>query len=173
MALVTRLIFIALFIVNQDAIVRGLDLTEEIKSSTLHNDDEEEWMGRKAEMYKHHNIILPEDTPANSFTNESHSRELGIRIHLRGKHFSTKAERQQLRRRRRAARTLPGKKGIAFTLRDRDQPGSWVENLPKVKVLNPYWNYNWGPHRIQEQPNDIEFVPMIWGVSSCENMLAL
>lgn len=58
---------------------------------------------------------------------------------------------------------LPGRKGVAFTLREEGQPGSWVENLPKVTKLRPYWNYSWGPQRIAQQPNDIEFVPMLWG----------
>jgi Glycosyl hydrolase catalytic core len=57
---------------------------------------------------------------------------------------------------------LPGKKGAAFTLRDAGQSGSWVENLPKVIQLKPYWNYSWGPKRIAQQPDDIEFVPMLW-----------
>ena len=58
---------------------------------------------------------------------------------------------------------LPGKKGVGFTLREEGQPGSWVENIPKVTKLIPYWNYSWGPQRIAQQPNNIEFVPMIWG----------
>jgi Glycosyl hydrolase catalytic core len=58
---------------------------------------------------------------------------------------------------------LPGKKGAAFTLRDEGQRGSWVENLPKVIQLKPYWNYSWGTKRIAQQPDDIEFVPMLWG----------
>jgi Glycosyl hydrolase catalytic core len=57
---------------------------------------------------------------------------------------------------------LPGKKGAAFTLRDAGQSGNWVENLPKVIQLKPYWNYSWGPKRIAQQPDDIEFVPMLW-----------
>lgn len=51
---------------------------------------------------------------------------------------------------------LSGKRGVARTLR-------LIENLQGVIDLNPYWNYNWGPIRIDEQPNDIEFIPMIWG----------
>lgn len=58
---------------------------------------------------------------------------------------------------------LPGKKGVAFTLRPPGQKGSWVENLPKVKALNAYWNYSWGPQRIVDQPTNMEFTPMIWG----------
>lgn len=58
---------------------------------------------------------------------------------------------------------LPGKKGAAFPLRDAGQSGSWIENLPKVILLKPHWNYSWGSKRIDAQPADIEFVPMIWG----------
>jgi hypothetical protein len=65
---------------------------------------------------------------------------------------------------------LPGKKGAAFTLREEGQPGSWVVNLPKVTQLRPYWNYSWGPQRIQQQPNNIEFVPMIWGGNNADHV---
>jgi Glycosyl hydrolase catalytic core len=58
---------------------------------------------------------------------------------------------------------LPGKRGAAFTLRDEGQNGSWVENLPKVIRLEPYWNYSWGTKRIAAQPDNIEFIPMLWG----------
>ena len=61
------------------------------------------------------------------------------------------------------ATPLPGKKGIGFTLRPEGQSGSWVDNLPKVIALDPYWNYSWGSTRIDAQPTHIEFVPMIWG----------
>jgi len=58
---------------------------------------------------------------------------------------------------------FPGKKGAALTLRALNEEGSWIENLPKILKLDPYWNYNWGLNRIGAQPNDIEFVPMVWG----------
>jgi len=58
---------------------------------------------------------------------------------------------------------LPGKKGICFTLRSPDQDGSWIENLPKVLALNPFWNYSWGIERIASIPQSLEFVPMLWG----------
>jgi Glycosyl hydrolase catalytic core len=58
---------------------------------------------------------------------------------------------------------LPGKKGAAFIFRAAPGvPGSWTVNLPKLKLLRPSWNYNWGPKRLAEQPNEVEFVPMIW-----------
>jgi hypothetical protein len=56
-----------------------------------------------------------------------------------------------------------GKKGAAFTLRDEGLKGSWIENIPKVVALDPYWNYGWGLEIIDQQPDSIEFVPMIWG----------
>jgi hypothetical protein len=58
---------------------------------------------------------------------------------------------------------LPGKKGIGFTLREEGKKGSWIENIPKVVGLNPYWNYSWGSKRVEAQPDNIEFVPMLWG----------
>jgi Glycosyl hydrolase catalytic core len=58
---------------------------------------------------------------------------------------------------------LAGKKGVALTLREEGQSGSWVENMPKLKKLNPYWNYSYEAKRIVQQPADIEFIPMIWG----------
>jgi hypothetical protein len=58
---------------------------------------------------------------------------------------------------------LPGKKGIGFTLRAIGQPGSYEENMPKVLALKPYWNLNWGPDRAPNQPDNIEFIPMVWG----------
>jgi hypothetical protein len=59
--------------------------------------------------------------------------------------------------------SLPGKKGACMTLREEGQQGSWVENLPRVESLLPYWNYNWGREGIDAQPDDIEFLPMQWG----------
>ena len=56
---------------------------------------------------------------------------------------------------------LPGKKGACFTLRDEGKEGSWVENMPKVVALSPYWNYSWGTKRVEAQPDNIEFIPMI------------
>jgi hypothetical protein len=52
---------------------------------------------------------------------------------------------------------LPGKKGIGLKLNDEEK------NMPKVVALNPYWNYSWGPKRVESQPDNIEFVPMLWG----------
>ena len=75
---------------------------------------------------------------------------------------------------RRLPERLPfrGKRGVCLSLRDEDDPkgGTWVENLPKLKKLNPYWNYSWSTKRIAKQPAKIEFVPMVWGAWSKEGM---
>ena len=59
---------------------------------------------------------------------------------------------------------LPGKKGACFTLREPGprKKGTVAKNMPKVKALNVAWNYSWGARRKDEQPNELEFVPMIW-----------
>jgi hypothetical protein len=58
---------------------------------------------------------------------------------------------------------LPGKRGVGLLLREPGQEGSYEVNMPKVIMLKPYWNYSWGSKRVPTQPDDIEFVPMIWG----------
>lgn len=67
---------------------------------------------------------------------------------------------------------LPGKKGVAFTLRDDGQKGSWLENLPKVLALRPHWNYSWGIGRLDEKllPTSIEFIPMFWSCKSTQTI---
>jgi hypothetical protein len=61
--------------------------------------------------------------------------------------------------------SLAGKKGAALTLRDIGQDGSWVENLPKVIKLGPFWTYSWGAKGLEKylQPSNIDFLPMIYG----------
>jgi Glycosyl hydrolase catalytic core len=54
---------------------------------------------------------------------------------------------------------LPGKKGIGFTLR----ADNWKVNVERIKQLNVSWNYSWDSKRIAAQPDDVEFLPMIWG----------
>lgn len=63
---------------------------------------------------------------------------------------------------------LPGKKGACFTLREPGaKPGGTVDdNLPRIKALNVSWNYSWGTDRVDGQPSEIEFIPMIWGNSN-------
>jgi Glycosyl hydrolase catalytic core len=54
---------------------------------------------------------------------------------------------------------LPGKKGMGMTLK----PETWQLHLELIQMLNVSWNYSWGAKRIAAQPDDIEFIPMIWG----------
>jgi Glycosyl hydrolase catalytic core len=54
---------------------------------------------------------------------------------------------------------LPGKKGIGMTL----YPETWQLHLELIQMLNVSWNYSWDAKRITFQPDDIEFVPMVWG----------
>jgi hypothetical protein len=67
---------------------------------------------------------------------------------------------------------LPGKKGACFTLRDKSEKkgGTADENMPRVKALNPSWNYSWGTALAKEQPNLIEFIPMTWSASNLESL---
>lgn len=59
---------------------------------------------------------------------------------------------------------LQGKKGACFTFRQEGKKGSWVENLPKVLALRPFWNYSWGVDSLGDrQPECIDFLPMVWG----------
>ncbi len=64
---------------------------------------------------------------------------------------------------------LPGKRGICFTLRQKGKEGSWEKNLARIKALKPYWNYSWGMERIEQQPANIEFIPMAWGAWNSDN----
>ncbi len=71
---------------------------------------------------------------------------------------------------------LPGKKGVCLTLRDPQHKrqvknGAWVENMKRVTLLNPSWNYSWGAQRVPPQPDSIEFVPMVWGGSTTTKWL--
>jgi hypothetical protein len=109
-------------------------------------------------------------------TNAEHPRRLASKpnVNLRGI-FEDSADRKAKERQHGTERRtkeclpplppppLPGKKGIGFTLREEGMLGSWVENIPKVVALNPYWNYSWGSKRVEAQPDNIEFVPMLWG----------
>jgi len=65
---------------------------------------------------------------------------------------------------------LPGKKGICFTMRAAGKLGSARENLPKVKMLNPYWNYSWAWDQVSGQSSGIEFIPMAWGAWSTDGL---
>ena len=59
-----------------------------------------------------------------------------------------------------------GKKGVALVLTDDEDvnsPRSSARNVPILQSLRPYWNYGWTVVRSAIQPNDIEWVPMVWG----------
>ena len=61
---------------------------------------------------------------------------------------------------------LPGKKGACFTLRPVDgkrKDGTVEQNIPRIRALDVSWNYSWGSARAEEQPPEIEFIPMAWG----------
>lgn len=51
---------------------------------------------------------------------------------------------------------LPGKKGIVLDLDEYDRL-----HLGKVAEINPYWNYSKGPRLARNQPEHIEYIPMI------------
>ena len=65
---------------------------------------------------------------------------------------------------------LPGKKGICFTLRQKDNDGSWEENIPKIQAIRPYWNYSWDTTLIEQQPTDSAFLPMVWGAWEADEL---
>ncbi|MCP4099640.1 MAG: hypothetical protein GY748_25755, partial [Planctomycetaceae bacterium] len=67
---------------------------------------------------------------------------------------------------------LPGKKGICFTLREKGKAGSWEQNVPRTEAVQPYWNYSWGMERIEQQPAEIAFMPMVWGAWGQKNLQA-
>lgn len=81
-----------------------------------------------------------------------------------------------------------GKKGACLTLREKGRKGSYTENLPKLRVLNPDWCYSWGSRLAKrvpllspndtdikgtkirmddddsnEIPGSIDYLPMLWG----------
>ena len=139
------------------------------------NHGQVEWAARR-EIYLQHDIILPQpQDSSSSVVDLKHPRSLvdesddassnPMQIFFQSVNNYI---RQQLHKFFGCppvdpAAPLPGKKGIGLTLRDEGEPGSWVENLPKVLALNVSWNYSWNRVRIPQQPDDIEFIPMIWG----------
>lgn len=71
---------------------------------------------------------------------------------------------------------LPGKKGICFAMREPNDPKrsvwglpvKWPDSIPKVKEFKVSWNYSWASDRKAAQPNNIEFLPMIYGCYGLE-----
>ena len=60
---------------------------------------------------------------------------------------------------------LPGKRGVALAMRSEGSSGTWFENFPKLLQLEPYWHHSWRARRITGQPQDMEFVPMVWNIN--------
>jgi hypothetical protein len=60
-----------------------------------------------------------------------------------------------------------GKKGVAISLNDNAVGGS-MKNVTILQRLQPYWNYGWALPRSTLQPDNIEYVPMVWGGSSSD-----
>lgn len=66
---------------------------------------------------------------------------------------------------------LPGKKGIGYTLPIADAGGRTVEenharrtvNAERTAALNVSWNYSWNSNLVDEQPEGVEFMPMVFG----------
>lgn len=58
--------------------------------------------------------------------------------------------------------SLPGKKGVCFTL----QPKDLQYNLYRTQSLKPDWNYSWNNYLVDGQPKGVEFIPMTWGAFS-------
>ena len=74
-----------------------------------------------------------------------------------------------------------GKKGACWTLREAGKNGSYQENIPKARALDPHWMYSWGqapPEGVPTVPGEkggiripnpsgtpplMDFVPMLWG----------
>jgi hypothetical protein len=90
---------------------------------------------------------------------------LGFFLGVGGVHAQTKKFSE-------AELKFSGKKGACLTLRapKHNSGGTVIENMPKVKALNPSWNYSWGTERVADQPESIEFVPMVWRGSRVEEM---
>jgi hypothetical protein len=93
-------------------------------------------------------------------------------IILLGSFLGTSGVHAQTKKFSEAELKFPGKKGACFTLRapKHKSGGTVIENMPKVKALNPSWNYSWGTERVADQPTSIEFMPMVWRGSSVEEM---
>jgi hypothetical protein len=66
---------------------------------------------------------------------------------------------------------LPGKKGICYSLpltasgkRTREQADEIrKEHIRRMNELNLSWNYSWAMPLVDEQPESVEFMPMVFG----------
>ena len=80
--------------------------------------------------------------------------------------FTSVIHEQLVCRRYPAPKPFAGKKGVAIGLNDSADPGKAANSIKHVaimKSLRPYWNYGWSVVRSVIQPDDIEWVPMVWG----------
>jgi hypothetical protein len=106
-------------------------------------------------------------TTTTSYLRSSSARELTMNVNITNDDeelYELRANERELAcTYRRKVVAMPGKRGIGFTTRPLDKPGNYEENMPKVIALNPYWNFNWGHERPPNQPDSLEFVPMVWG----------
>lgn len=67
--------------------------------------------------------------------------------------------------------TLPGKKGICFSLpvtpsatrTPEETEAMRKEHIRRIAELNVSWNYSWGMMLVDEQPENVEFTPMVFG----------
>lgn len=57
------------------------------------------------------------------------------------------------------------KKGTAFTLGNMN----WSKRVARLK---PYWHYSWGSELNENEPENVEFIPMIWGNFSVDAKVA-
>lgn len=66
---------------------------------------------------------------------------------------------------------LPGKKGIGYALPVTDNPratpaendAARKANAQRIAALRVSWNYSWNMHLVDEQPEGVEFIPMVFG----------
>ena len=58
------------------------------------------------------------------------------------------------------------KRGACFAI---NPDSTW---LRRVEALNAAWMYSWGPRRPDELPSEIDFVPMVWGDSTEDRLIA-
>jgi hypothetical protein len=66
---------------------------------------------------------------------------------------------------------LPGKKGICYSMPLNDHPARSAEenaalrkeNVRRMTDLQVSWSYTWGMPLVEEQPSEVEFMPMVFG----------
>lgn len=58
------------------------------------------------------------------------------------------------------------KKGVAFTMNGLE----WSHNVANLK---PFWHYSWGNDLSENEPDNVEFVPMFWGKTVANEKIAI